>query len=178
MLTELLRRKSGSLRSLHPTKSVVGIGPKSKEILSEHHLSPYPFGEKSPFHKLIKKDFKIIGLGVSTSKLSIVHCCEDELGSNFPVRVNVQKKFNANCINYDGKEVLVKTYAHNMFRMNHNIPKYIFNHYSKKVDFRYKGREFFLLQSRDFYRNLKLNAKKRITIYPKYSYKFGDMFKL
>ncbi|MGZ8889703.1 MAG: AAC(3) family N-acetyltransferase, partial [Halobacteriota archaeon] len=42
------------MRSLHPTKSVCGIGSLADEITATHHLSPYPYDECSPYYKLIE----------------------------------------------------------------------------------------------------------------------------
>ena len=175
LITELFRRRPGSKRSLHPTKSVVSIGPLSDFLIKDHQEDVFPFGKQSPFYKMIQKDFLTIGLGVSTSKMSFAHCVEDELGKNFPVSVYHREIFEGKCIGRDGNKVLVPTYAHNMSKMNFNIPKYIKKYYSKKVDVKYKGRNVYSVSSKNIFQNMKMNALKGRTIYSRFSYKFNRL---
>ena len=78
-LNEFLRRQPGSIRSLHPTKSVAGTGKNASEILSTHHLSPYPYDFTSPYYKVSEFTGKFIGIGLDTTFLSAVHCADDSL---------------------------------------------------------------------------------------------------
>ena len=177
LLSELFRRKKDTVRSLHPTKSVVALGPLAEYLTNSHHEEIYPFGSKSPFYKSIQKDFFVIGFGVSTTKLSLVHCVEDILGSDFPVKVWHDEKFKSKCIDKDGKMLEVLTVAHRMWKMNHNIPKYIRQYIDDNIDFKYLGRDFYKVSSRRLYDNLNTNALIGKTIYPRYSYKFSKMFR-
>ena len=49
LVTELFRRTPGVTRSLHPTHSICALGPLANELCATHHLSPWRFGELSPF---------------------------------------------------------------------------------------------------------------------------------
>lgn len=51
-IPEYFRTRPGTLRSIHPTHSVCGVGPRANEILGEHHLDDTPCGPHSPFRKL------------------------------------------------------------------------------------------------------------------------------
>ena len=115
------------------------MGPLSNHIVKDHDKNLLPFGRNSPFYKMIERDFLSIGLGVSTSKMSIAHCVEDDLGVDFPVPVYHDKLFDIECIDADGNNCSVSTYAHNMYRMNFNVEKYLKKYYSDNVDIQYKG---------------------------------------
>jgi len=62
-LTEYFRTRSGTLRSVHPTHSVCGIGPKAEELCQEHYLDTTPCGEHSPFSRLRAMEGQILFLG-------------------------------------------------------------------------------------------------------------------
>ena len=172
IISEIFRRNPDSIRSLHPTKSVVACGPLAEAITNEHHKDKYPFGQKSPFYKMIKNDFVVVGLGVTTSILSLVHCVEDMMKDEFPVRVMHNSLFESKCINTNGEEVQVPTFAHNMFKINHNIPKYINKNFGNNIDRVFFGRNFYKISSESLYTNMRNNANNGKTIYPFYSYKF------
>src|SRR5262249_12167014 len=114
ILTEFARRQRKAIRSLHPTKSVCAIGPAARELTATHHLSPYPYDTNSPYYKLIAGGGKIVGLGATTNYISFAYCVDDAFKEQFPVLVYHKQVFEAPCINYEGKRVTVKTYAHNM----------------------------------------------------------------
>ncbi len=77
LLTEVFRRQPGVTRSRHPTHSVAGLGPRARELLSQHHLGT-TFGPTSPFHKLAFSDGLIVGLGVGMRQaFTIWHVVEE-----------------------------------------------------------------------------------------------------
>ncbi len=85
LINELFRRRKGVLRSLHPTHSILAIGPKSKEIVENHHKSNTTFGEGTPFGIMDSYKTKILGLGVYYFRnLTHVHVAEDLLVNKFP----------------------------------------------------------------------------------------------
>ena len=51
-LPEYFRQREGSLRSIHPTHSVCGVGMQALDILRGHEKDTTPCGTNSPFHKL------------------------------------------------------------------------------------------------------------------------------
>ena len=55
LLTEIFRRKAGTLRSLHPTHSVCAAGPNASYLTKDHHRSEWAFGSDSPFRNLVVK---------------------------------------------------------------------------------------------------------------------------
>ncbi len=66
-----------SVRSLHPTHPVVGIGPDARNILSKHILAEGPCGKFSPYYEVAKRKGKILLLGVSSSCNTSLHTVEE-----------------------------------------------------------------------------------------------------
>ena len=173
ILTEFARRQRNAIRSLHPTKSVCAIGRYAQELTSTHQNSPFPYDSYSPYYKIIKYNGVIIGLGVTTTVLSFVHCVEDALKDEFPVQPYHKRLFGAQCIDYDGEVKIVKTYAHDPRKMNHNIPRYMAKYVHDDIceDLKINGMNFYRANARDLFDRMLDLAKNNITIYPKRSYK-------
>ena len=167
LLTELARRHSQAQRSLYPTKSVCAIGPLAKELTQDHHLSPFGYGADSPFFKLTQHQGKIIGLGVPTSNLSFVHCVEDVLQQDFPRRVYQDREFLMRAIDRHGQEHEVLTYSHDPAQMNHNIPRYVAEHFTPEIgcDLQIRGMNFFRVDAASAFERMRETALQGFTIY-------------
>jgi aminoglycoside 3-N-acetyltransferase len=173
-LNEFVRRQAGSIRSLHPTKSVAGLGKNIKEITSTHHLSPYPYDKTSPYYKVSEFNGKIIGIGVDSTYLSAVHCADDILKDEFPVFPFHSEIFQAKCIDHNNNEIIVKTYAHDMKKMHFNLPEFFKQHIDNDIcrDIDIQGMKFFIADSKPFIsRMIQLAEEEKITIYKKKFYK-------
>ncbi|HEU4479958.1 MAG TPA: AAC(3) family N-acetyltransferase [Pyrinomonadaceae bacterium] len=175
ILSEFARRQRTGVRSLHPTKSVCAIGPRAVELIADHQKSIYPYDYCSPYYKSMKQGGKILGLGVSTSNLSFVHCIDDELKETFPVRPYHSEVFAARCVNTKGQEEIVKTLAHDLRKMNHDIPRFMAEHIEPSIcrDRRILGREFFIADAERLFAEMVDLARSEITIYPRSSYEQG-----
>jgi len=114
-VNEYLGMMDCACRSLHPTHSVVALGPNAKEYTAKHHLDKTPFGVNSPYYKLIMNHGKILLFGASLNNLTIVHVIEDMIGNNFPVRVYYPKVYSVKVIDWNNKECIVNTTCHNKF---------------------------------------------------------------
>lgn len=170
ILTEFARRQRNAVRSLHPTKSVCAIGKVAREITATHHLSPYPYDTGSPYYKLIEHAGKIIGLGATTNYISFGYCVDDALKEKFPVRVYHDRIFEARCINYDGEEVLVRTYAHDMGRVIHpDMPRFMKEHVSAEAcrDLTIRGMKFFRAGAPQLFKEMMQLAEQGIVAYPR-----------
>lgn len=172
LLNEFARRQPGSLRSLHPTKSVCAIGPLAGELTATHQLSPFPYDTCSPYFKLTESEAKIVGLGVSTRNLSFVYCADDALKNAFPVPVYHDHIFEVECVNYEGRAEVVRTYAHNMSRVVHDVPAYMKKHISGKAceDLNIKGMDFFRADAPKLFGEMLGLAREGITVYSKSVY--------
>lgn len=168
ILTEYARRQRDAVRSLHPTKSVCAIGPQAQNLTATHSESPYAFDRCSPYYKLAERGGKVLGLGVSTQRNSFVHCVEDVLKEDFPVRVHHPELFAARCVNYANEVVVVKTFAHNLQKMNHDIPRFMSEHVSRAAaaDVKVSGMKFFRADAAKLLEQMTALAKRGITIYP------------
>jgi aminoglycoside N3'-acetyltransferase len=176
ILTEFARRQRGAIRSLNPTKSVTASGPHARDLTCAHHESPYPYDRCSPYYKIMDFEAKVIGLGVSTRNLSFVHCVEDELKESFPVRPYFPRLFEARCVDYDGREMLLKTYAHDPDKMQwRTIPEFLATHVYRQDrpiynDLQIHGMPFFWANPRALFDRMVELARQEMTIYDRAAY--------
>jgi aminoglycoside 3-N-acetyltransferase len=170
ILTEFARRQRQAIRSLHPTKSVCVIGPAAKELTATHHLSPYPYDTNSPYYKLIAGGGKIIGLGATTNYISFGYCVDDAFKEEFPVRVYHPELFAAPCINYDGEQVIVRTFAHDMTTTVHpDMPKWMRTYVSAEAcrDMVVRGMKVFRADAAKLFAEMMELARCDIIAYPR-----------
>ncbi len=118
ILSEFARRQKKAVRSFHPTKSVVSIGPHAEALSDTHSESPRPYDACSPYHKMMSYGGKIIGLGAELRYLSFVHCVDDALADRHPVFPYHREIFHARCIDHDGSERIVDSYAHDLAKLD------------------------------------------------------------
>lgn len=170
-LSELCRRMPQAVRSLHPTKSVCAIGPLAQSLCAGHENSPYPFDAESPFGKLLKHRGKVIGIGVSTVKMSPIHSVEDILKDDFPVKTYHAECFSARCLDGHGREVIVPTYAHNLDVMKEtlHVSRFLRKHVAPSVceDISIGGVPFFRADAKPLFDQMKSLAERGITVYTK-----------
>lgn len=76
-LTEFFRTRPGTMRSVHPTHSVCGIGPDAGRLLSEHSRDVTPCGAHSPFSKLKAAAGQILFLGCGLKPNTSMHAVEE-----------------------------------------------------------------------------------------------------
>jgi len=170
ILTEFARRQRKAIRSLHPTKSVCAIGPAAKELTATHQLSPYPYDTNSPYYKLIAGGGKIVGLGATTNYVSFGYCVDDAFKDEFPVRVYTDELFEVPCINYDGQQVVVKTFAHDMSTTVHpDMPEWMRAHVSEDAcrDLMVRGMKFFRADAPKLFAEMMDLAGRDIIAYPR-----------
>lgn len=172
LITELARRHKEAVRSLHPTKSVVALGRHARELTQTHHECWYPYDRKSPYAKIREYGGKVVGIGVSTARLSFVHCVEDELKEHFPVRPYHERLFAAPCLDYENRPRVVDTYAHDMGKMRFDLPKFMKHHVENSVcaDIKVNGLAFFRADACKLFASMVELARNGITIYPRGSY--------
>lgn len=170
ILTEFARRQRKAVRSLHPTKSVCAIGPAARELTATHQLSPYPYDTNSPYYKLIAGGGKIVGLGATTNYVSFGYCVDDLFKDEFPVRVYRDELFAAPCINYDGEQVLVKTFAHDMSTTVHpDMPEWMRTYVTEDAcrDLIVRGMKFFRADAPKLFAEMMDLARRDIIAYPR-----------
>lgn len=78
ILPEYFRKRKATLRSLHPTHSVCGIGRLAQDILQDHQKDTTPCGIHSPFHKLRHyHNSQILFLGCGLRPNTSIHAIEE-----------------------------------------------------------------------------------------------------
>jgi aminoglycoside 3-N-acetyltransferase len=109
LVTELFRRSSATIRSLHPTHPVLASGPRADELLRDHPLAATPCGRHSPYAKLGEVDAKIALLGTGIATMTYYHCLEELLESLLPESPFTKEKFDIAYRGYDGETRHVNT---------------------------------------------------------------------
>lgn len=170
IITELARRHPDSVRSLHPTKSVVAIGPRAKELTEEHSMSPFPYDRTSPYYKIIHFDGKLIGLGVWTYNLSFVHAVDDTLRPDFPLCPYHESLFRTSCIDTMGLTHSVASYAHNVNKIGYDtmhVPIFMKRYVPREIcsDLLIQGRKFFCGNAAPLFNLMVAWARQNVTIY-------------
>lgn len=79
VLGETFRVAFATHRSLHPTHSTAGRGPRAAEFLSRHHLAPTPCGPDSPYGMLHQAGGWVLLLGVGLECCTAIHHVEEQL---------------------------------------------------------------------------------------------------
>jgi aminoglycoside 3-N-acetyltransferase len=78
-LPEYFRTRPGTLRSVHPTHSVSGVGPLVEKLLGEHIRSTTPCGPFSPFARLPEVGGQILFLGCGLHPNTSMHAVEERI---------------------------------------------------------------------------------------------------
>ena len=78
-LTEYFRTRPGTLRSLHPTHSVCGFGPRAAALLADHQRDATPCGPHSPFTRLPHEHGQILFLGCGLRPNTSMHAVEEQV---------------------------------------------------------------------------------------------------
>lgn len=76
-LTEFFRKRTGTMRSVHPTHSVCGIGPGAGPMLSGHSRDVTPCGPNSPYFRLKEEAGQILFLGCGLKPNTSMHAVEE-----------------------------------------------------------------------------------------------------
>lgn len=167
MLSEMARRYPGAKRSLHPINSIVAIGKNADEITGSHHTDIYPCGEKSPYYLAMQLGGIIAGIGVNANFLSFVHCPEDIMKEQFPIKTRLDEVFEAKVKKVDGTVEIIKTLAAHPQIKNNNILKFLNNHIEKSIcrNITIKGNRFFVAHPKELFDAMVELVKENKTIY-------------
>lgn len=113
LVTELFRRRQGTLRSLHPTHPVLAYGKNAEWLVEGHERCLHPCGQGSPFEKFRDLKGKILFFDVSFGSITFFHYVEDLLKERLPVAVYDDRLFSVPAVNAQGESVVIQTYAFN-----------------------------------------------------------------
>lgn len=76
-IPEAFRIRPGTQRSVNPTHSVCGVGPRAAELLSRHQQDETPCGPHSPFRLLWQAGGQIVFLGCGLRPNTSMHAVEE-----------------------------------------------------------------------------------------------------
>ena len=76
-IPEHFRARPGTLRSMHPTHSVCGVGSLARDLLSDHHLDDTPVGPRSPLRYVRDRGGQILFLGCGLRPNTSMHGVEE-----------------------------------------------------------------------------------------------------
>lgn len=108
-LPEYFRTRPGTIRSIHPTHSVSGIGKKAKLILGENQLDTTPCGEYSPFRKLRTEGDWILFIGCTVAPNTMMHAVEEMIMPPYLLGDPIDYKI----FHEDGTESVMSVRRHN-----------------------------------------------------------------
>lgn len=111
-LTERFRTSPGVARSLHPTHSVAARGPGAEELVAGHEEAETPFGEGTPFARMIERGMVQLWFGVGLRIFTLYHAFECLRPAGFPIDVFQEKRVDARVIDAEGREKTVSTLVH------------------------------------------------------------------
>ncbi len=108
IITEVFRRRPGTLRSLSPTHCTAAFGRLARKIIDGHERCKISVGFNSPYHRLIEMDGKILLLGVTHGSNTALHFVENTNGAPTICR----KEYYPVVIDEKGAEITVPTLPH------------------------------------------------------------------
>lgn len=111
LITEMFRRREGTLRSLHPTHPVLAIGKDAASLVADHESCLFPCGVGTPFEKLLQRKGKILFYDVGFGAITFFHFVEDVIKDRLPFPAYEDKLFSVTVIDHDGASRTVQTYA-------------------------------------------------------------------
>jgi aminoglycoside 3-N-acetyltransferase len=113
LVTEMFRRRDGTLRSLHPTHPVLAYGKDAEWLVADHESCLYPCGPGSPFEKFRQLKGKLLFFDVSFGSITFFHFVEDLLKERLPFPVYADRLFSVAAIDAKGENRTIQTYAFN-----------------------------------------------------------------
>jgi len=113
LVTEMFRRRPGTLRSLHPTHPVLALGKDAERLVRHHEQCLYPCGPGSPFEKFREMKGKLLFFDVSFRSITFFHYVEDLFKERLPFPVYSDRLFEVPAVDENGKSVVIRTYAFN-----------------------------------------------------------------
>jgi aminoglycoside 3-N-acetyltransferase len=108
-LPEYFRTRPGTLRSVHPTHSVCGVGRRAEDLLKDHIRDTTPCGPNSPFSKIPHIGGHILFLGCGLRPNTTMHAVEEHVVPPYLFGEPVEYRI----IQSDGAETAMTVVSHN-----------------------------------------------------------------
>ena len=175
-ITETFRNLPEVKRSSHPFSSVCAWGRYSHEVTANHSSSPYICGPGSPFHELLNRSGKYMGIGVDIRVVALYHVIEENW-SDFPVKVHDPRRFPIQYVDASGRvierELMILDPEVARTRIDQQVKgawiRQWLTHYMREQgvlqEFKFGQARSWMVDARLFYDHLKHLALQGITIY-------------
>lgn len=108
-LPEYFRTRPGTMRSVHPTHSVCGVGRRSVELLKNHVQDKTPVGSNSPFARLPKIGGHLLFLGCGLRPNTSMHGVEEHVVPPYLYGPDVDYTVTL----ADGSQIAMRVRSHN-----------------------------------------------------------------
>ena len=106
LIPELFRRMPGVARSLEPDYPIAARGPAA-DVLTAGMPRPDPFGDESPYQRMLAAGGMLIGLGVSLNTNSFVHVFDSALEREYRFPVYERDTISLDVITATGEVISV-----------------------------------------------------------------------
>jgi aminoglycoside 3-N-acetyltransferase len=93
LLTEILRRSPGVIRSISPTHPVAAWGERGIGLLGNDWEAATPCGRGTAYHRLLETDGKILFLGTPVHTMTFYHCVEEIIEPMMPFSPFTAERF-------------------------------------------------------------------------------------
>jgi aminoglycoside 3-N-acetyltransferase len=121
VLSEVFRKCYSTGRSIHPTHSVAGCGPKAQPLLMRHHLDDTPVSINSPYGLMVVDAAYILLLGVGLESCTAIHLAEETVAPDIYLRPPAQSELYE-CRDRYGRIHWVRTRRHR--RLDRDFPRF------------------------------------------------------
>ena len=113
-LSETFRRRSGVLRSQHPTHPILALGPRAEWLVGDHEKCLYPCGVGTPFDKLLQLDGKVMFFNVSFFTFTFFHYLEERIKDRIDFPLFFPEPFEVPYIDSQGDRQRMHTYVYSL----------------------------------------------------------------
>ncbi|HOS93413.1 MAG TPA: AAC(3) family N-acetyltransferase [Armatimonadota bacterium] len=107
-IPEYFRTRPGTLRSVSPTHSVCGVGPRAEELLAKQQLDDTPCGPHSAFRALPDIGGQIVMLGCGLAPNTSMHAVEEVAEAPYLFGATVEYRV----VLFDGRETRLRVRRH------------------------------------------------------------------
>ena len=114
IVSETFRRRSGVLRSQHPTHPILALGPKATWLVGDHEKCLYPCGLGTPFDKLLQLGGKVLFFDVSFFTFTFFHYLEERIKDRLDFPLFFPEPFEVPLIDLNGNRQVMRTYVYTL----------------------------------------------------------------
>ncbi|MCF6353721.1 MAG: AAC(3) family N-acetyltransferase [Candidatus Polarisedimenticolaceae bacterium] len=109
LLSEVFRRNQDVVRSLSPTHPILAWGERAEEFVAGHEQVKKPFGEDTPFSRLLEWKGKILTIDAPFSTITFCHYLEDRIAACLPFDLYEPEPVTGVVVDYEGRQIEVPT---------------------------------------------------------------------